>query len=110
MLSSLFLVPLSTYPYRLDLVLRDVHIAVGVVTICVESVASVWIVCSIVRDRWSIVTLCVQLVGFALASLTFLGLLHVLFIAQLITSIAFGVLLVRGAQHVGLDPPPAGAR
>lgn len=104
------LVLLSTYPYRLDLALRDVHIGVGAVLICVESAASIWIVRSIVRDRWSVVTLGVQLAGFVVATATFLGLLQVLFTAQLVTSLAFGVLLVRGAAHVGLDPPPARAR
>jgi hypothetical protein len=90
----------STYPYKTSQLLHGVHIAVGVVTVCFESAASIWIALAVAKDRWSLAALCAQLVGLLLAALTFFGQLHVLFAAQLLTSLAFGVLLVRGARVV----------
>ena len=96
----LLLVLASTYAYKTSQLLHGVHIAVGVVMLCFESAASVWIVIHLAREPWSVIALGVQLLGFVLAALTFFGQLHVLFVAQLLTSLAFGALLIRGVHLV----------
>jgi hypothetical protein len=96
----LVLVLASTYGYKASELLHTVHIGVGVVMLCFESIASVWLTIAIARDPMSMCALAAQLIGFVLAALTFFGVLHVLFIAQLVTSFAFGVLLIRSTQLV----------
>ena len=90
----------STYAYKTGPLLHGVHVAVGVVTLCFESAVSIWIVVALARDPVSRAALAAQLAGLALAALTVLGVLHVLFAAQLLASLAFGVLLVRGARCI----------
>jgi hypothetical protein len=96
----LVLVLASTYGYKTSELLHTVHIGVGVVMLCFESIASIWLALTFARDSVSLCALAAQLFGFVLAALTFFGVLHVLFIAQLATSLAFGVLLIRSAQLV----------
>jgi hypothetical protein len=71
----LFLTLVTTYPYPLNVGLKDLHIAVGV-------------------------ALFIQYAGLVLAALTFFGVLHVLFLSQLVTGIAFAVLLVMGTRRI----------
>jgi membrane protein implicated in regulation of membrane protease activity len=42
----------------------------------------------------------IQYAGLVLAALTFFGVLHVLFLSQLVTGIAFAVLLVMGTRRI----------
>jgi hypothetical protein len=104
----LLLVLASTYGYKTSQLLHNAHIAVGVVMLCFESAASIWIVVALAREPWSLLALGVQLIGFILAALTFFGQLHLLFVAQLLTSLAFGALLIRSAQIVDVTVEIAG--
>jgi hypothetical protein len=99
----LLLVLASTWFYKLNGGLHAVHVSVAVVTVCFESAMSVWLVVAILRDRSDWLVLCCQLAGFALAAGTFAGWIHVLFVAQLIASAAFGVLLVRAGQRLDAE-------
>ena len=78
----MLLVLLSTYPYRLDLALRDVHIGVGAVLICVR-VGCIDLDRALDRPR-SLERRHARraAAGFVVATATFLGLLQVLFTAQ----------------------------
>ena len=87
----------STYGYRASASLRLVHIAINVVTALVLSGASTWLFTQ-VRSRATAWWLAVQLAGFVLAVVDFANLLHVLFLAQLLIGVGFGVLMVRAVR------------
>ncbi len=87
----------STYGYRLNPSLRLVHVTINVVTALFLSGASTWLFVRIL-SRSSTFWLVVQLTGFVLAVVDFLNLLHVLFIAQLLIGVGFGVLVVRAVR------------
>ncbi len=88
---------LTTYGYTLDTVQKDVHVAVGVMIIVFESAASWWMYHALGRHRDVFV---VQLLGLALAALTFFGALHVLFLSQIITGGAYAILLVATCREL----------
>lgn len=94
---------LSTYPYSLDVVLRDLHIVFGSALIIFETVGGVWLSRLrpyVGRDRLLVIAL---LAGFILATVTIAGALHVLFLSQVLTSGAFAILLVRTAKSLAVD-------
>lgn len=93
----LFLTLVTTYPYPLNVGLKDLHIAVGVAIIVFESAASLWIYRA---TKTMAPALFIQYAGLVLAALTFFGVLHVLFLSQLVTGIAFAVLLVMGTRRI----------
>ncbi|MGA3150323.1 MAG: hypothetical protein ABSD10_01725 [Candidatus Saccharimonadales bacterium] len=95
----LFLVLATTYPYKINSTLRIIHIISGVMIFCFEMVMAVWLVMVLVKDRVNISLLAAQLVGFFIAFFTLIGAAHLLFVAQSITGMAFGALLIRiGSQ------------
>ncbi len=100
----LFLTLVTTYPYPLNVGLKDLHIAVGVAITVFESVASLWIYRA--TDTMALV-LVVQYAGLVLAGLTFFGVLHVLFLSQLTTGIAFAVLVVTGTRRIPGERVPS---
>lgn len=97
------LVVVSTYPYQHGIALRDIHIAVAVVVTCFETVVSAWVAVDLARGRASATLLCVQVAGFVLAALTLTGVLHVLFVSQLLTTAPFGGLLVVCGRRLALN-------
>lgn len=96
----LLLTLLSTYGYKLNVGLKDAHITVGVLTITFELVASAWMYAQL-RGTWDAAFLVLQLGGFVLAGLTFLGALHLLFLGQALADVGFALLLI----HMGLVTP-----
>jgi hypothetical protein len=86
---------LSTYPYTLDRTLADLHIAVGVVITVFETCASLWMYLTVRRYIPVLVT---QLLGLVLAALAIVGVLHVLFLSEVVSGVAFAYLLVRATQ------------
>jgi hypothetical protein len=86
---------LSTYPYTLDRTLTDLHIVVGAVTTIFESGASLWMFRALRRYPEVLVA---QLLGLALGVLTIVGVLHVLFVSEVVSGVAFAYLLVRTTQ------------
>jgi hypothetical protein len=100
----LLAVLVSTYCYKLNVELRDLHIGVAIAMLCFETAASAWIALAVTGRLVDRVLLGVQVAGLVIAALTLVGVLHLLFLAQLVTSAAFGALLVRGAlalEHRG---------
>ncbi len=87
----------STYGYRITATLRFVHIAINVVTALFLAGASTWLFTR-VRSRANAWWLAVQLAGCVLAVVDFVNLLHVLFLAQLLIGVGFGVLMVRAVR------------
>jgi hypothetical protein len=96
----LFLALVSTYPYKLNHVLDNVHIAAAIALVMAEVIVGGWFVLRLARDRLNLVFYGVQLIGFGLSFLTFIGSLHVLFASQLVMSLGFGVVLVRTIAHL----------
>lgn len=93
----LLLTLVTTFPYTLNVGLKDLHVAVGVAITVYESLASLWIY---LTTRALGPVLAVQYGGLVLAALTFFGVLHVLFLSQLVTGVAFAVLLVSGTRRI----------
>jgi hypothetical protein len=91
--SALILLTLfSTYGYTLNTPLKVIHFTCGVVILAFESVASLWMY-RVLHSMGFVVI--VQYIGLILAALTWSGELHVLFLTEVITGVAFAVLLVR---------------
>lgn len=107
---------LSTYFYSLNLGLKDLHFAFGTALIVVVGVGSLWMYGLWPPSPGVRLLLFVQLFGDALALLTSLGALHVLFAAEIVSNIGFVCLLVRttrriaveGEQPTSLSEPPDG--
>ena len=96
----LLLVLASTYPYKINVELKDAHIVAGGLLISFEMVTSLWLTLRLSWNWKSLLLLVAQATGCVLALITLVGVLHLLLLAQLIASGAFGVLLVRGGQQL----------
>jgi len=95
-LGLLFLLLLiTTYPYKLNSTLKDIHVGVGSILLCFEMALGIWMTVVLQRDRVTLPLLLLQSIGFLLAFVTLIGVLHILFISQILASLAFGILLVR---------------
>lgn len=101
---SLLLVLGSTYPYKLNVMFKDIHIAAGVELFCLEIGLAFWLTFTFLRSAPGVVLLTIQIAGFLLAALTLAGRLHLLFVSQIITSLAFGLILWRAAKHLPDGP------
>jgi hypothetical protein len=95
---------LSTYVYSLDVVLRDLHIVIGSALIVLDTVGGVWMYRVRRHVRGDAVLVTALLLGFLLAALTITGLLHILFVSQVVTSGAFAILFVRSAKSIAATP------
>ena len=96
----LFLTLLSTYPYKINQSFDAIHIWMGIILFYAELGAAVWLTFKIVRNKSSYLLLFVGVIGFALATLTLIGWLHLLFISQMVTAAAFGLLLIKAGQAI----------
>jgi len=92
--SLYILVLISTYTYQVNNVFDTIHVYAGIGLFLLEAVAAIWLARSSIRDALQVVSLAVQIVGCILSVLTYFGYLHVLFIAEMLTNIGFGALLV----------------
>jgi hypothetical protein len=86
---------LTTYGYTLNSTLKVAHVAVGVAITVFETVASIWFYRTL---RQLPLVRGVQLAGAVLAVVTFVGVVHLLFLTQLMTGGAYAVLLVRATR------------
>ena len=87
----------TTYAYTLNTALKDLHLGVGVVITVFEFVASLWMYGELRSLRLVVV---IELCGFLLAALTFFGVLHVLFLTQLLVGGSFALFLIKTAQKL----------
>jgi hypothetical protein len=95
---SLMAVLVTTYTYKHNIVLANTHKASSIWIFCFEILAGGWIALILIRSVISIALVLLLLIAFILASLTLIGLLHVLFIAQLLSMLSFGPLLVMSTK------------
>lgn len=84
---------LSTYPYQINATWKDIHVAVGVVLFVFELLATASVVRTL-RGGRVVAAASAVVIGFVLAALTFVGAIHLLFVAQVVTGGAFAVVLV----------------
>ena len=90
----------STYGYTIDRPLKDVHTAVGILTMLFEPLTSLWMYSLLKGSKWRRVLLTTVLAGLTLGVVDFVGLLHVLFLAQVLTGVGFGFLLVQSVSRL----------
>lgn len=91
---------ISTYGYTLSHGLKDFHTVVGIITMLFEPLVALWMYARLRRTLVTHALLGIELVGLALAVIDYLVILHVLFLAQVVTAFAFGALLVRSAGRL----------
>jgi hypothetical protein len=96
----LILVLISTYPYKINQTLDNFHILAGITLFVVELAVSGWFAIFLSRNKINLVLFGLVVSGFTLAFITFAGRLHVLFAAQLLTSLSFGALIIRTTAAV----------
>lgn len=97
----MFLTLVSTYGYTLNRVLKDIHFAVIVISALFLSAASIWLFTRRHPTKVDAAWLCVQLLGLSLEIIDYAKVLHVLFAAQLLAGVGFGVLSVRAVRRAG---------
>ena len=95
----LFINLTTTYPYKSSQTLNNLHVTAAIIAFWVEMAMGVWLALALYRDRLSILLLALQAAGFFAAFLTFIGAVHLLFITQIVTALAFGGLLVHGVSR-----------
>jgi hypothetical protein len=93
----------STYVYSLNHVLRDIHIGFGTVLITFESFAAIWMLVLSRRRALDGLYLATQVVGALLALVTIVGVLHFLFLAEMLANTGFACILIHTAQRIALD-------
>ncbi|MHB1088172.1 MAG: hypothetical protein ACYC19_05345 [Acidimicrobiales bacterium] len=90
----------STYGYTLNPGLKNAHTAVGIATMLFEPLAALWMYVRLRRTPWTNTLAVIELAGLILAVIDYLVILHVLFLAQVLTAFGFGALLVRTAGRL----------
>ena len=93
----LLLVLITTYGYKRNVYLKNSHIAITIVFFWFELLSAIWLSKKFLSDKINIALVGVQFIGLVIGSLTFYGSLHLLFVAQLLTIIPFGIILVRSS-------------
>jgi hypothetical protein len=83
---------LTTYTYKIDEPLKIIHVGVGALLTIFE-MGSSWWMCRQTRALYGVLTL--EFVGFVLAALTIVGVLHLLFVTQLMVGAPFALILIR---------------
>lgn len=91
---------ISTYGYTFNPGLKNAHTAVGIATMLFEPLAALWMFTRLRRSSWTTTLAVMALAGLSLAVIDYLAILHVLFLAQVLTAFAFGALLVRSAARL----------
>jgi hypothetical protein len=91
---------LSTYPYHLNNFFNTLHDDVGLMGVIIELILSLWFAIYIARSFWGWLLAAIQIIGFILVILILFNYLHILFIAEIISGVAFGAQLVRSVNTV----------
>src|SRR5487761_1919560 len=86
---------MSTYLYRSSNLLDDLHVGVNVATALFETIGALWIVSRPSRDAVMFAMLGLELTGFVLGVLTIANVAHLVFVAEVLIGVGFGVMLVR---------------
>jgi Na+-transporting NADH:ubiquinone oxidoreductase subunit NqrD len=90
----------STYVYTLNFTLRDFHFGFGTILILFEVSSSVWMFSLFRRFVWDGIFLAMQVAGSVLCLLTIVGVLHVLFFAEMLTGAGFAGLIIHTSRCI----------
>jgi hypothetical protein len=90
----------STYVYTLNFTLRDFHFGLGTVLILFEVSSSVWMFLLFRRVVWDGIFLAMQIAGSVLCLVTIVGVLHVLFFAEMLTGAGFAGLIIHTSRCI----------
>ena len=96
---------LSTYVYKLNNPLNDLHVGINVTTALFETVASTWMAYAHREDAAMLVIAGFELGGFVLGALTIAGLVHLVFVAEVLVGVGFGLLSYRSLSLQGRTSP-----
>ena len=96
------MVLVSTYPYSIDAAWRDLHVVVGALLVLFAACAGIWLCTRVRPDRLQWVALVGELVGVWLAASTIVGVITVLFLAQMLVAVGFAIVLVRATRRLVL--------
>jgi hypothetical protein len=100
-LTAMFvIVLLSTYPYKLNNVLGYVHELADIALFVFTLGLSGWLCLVVARSWWHILWLLALVIGAGISLITLFGLVHLLFIGQLVTALSFAVLLTSCVSHL----------
>ena len=94
------LVLLSTYGYKLNTVLDDLHVVANALTAVFETAATVWMFLSFNARRTMTIPLATELTGAALVAATTTNSLHLLFLAEVLLGVGFGISLVQAGRSL----------
>jgi len=97
--SLTLLVLVSTYPYKINSTFKNLHILTGAIIFVFEMAVSFWLALVIYKNKLNSPILLIQLLGFLAAFFTLIGVLHLLFVSQIVTGLAFGALLIRSVNY-----------
>ncbi|MGP8009035.1 MAG: hypothetical protein ACLPKZ_02085 [Acidimicrobiales bacterium] len=100
-------VMLSTYVYSLNLVLKDLHFALGTALIVLVGVGSLWMYWQWPPSMGIRVLLLFQLCGDLLALLSATGTVRALFVAEILSNVGFAALLIRTGRRIAAEDPRA---
>ena len=101
LLSCLYLLVLiSTFSYKLVPAYRTLHIQAAILLFWGMLALAIWLRIILNNQSAIRVAFIVFVVGFVTALLTFIGIFHLLFVAQLICGFSFGYILVRGVASL----------
>jgi hypothetical protein len=87
----------STFGYTLDRPQRDLHVGVGAALTVFEVVATLWMYS---ERRGDLQLVLIQLAGFVLGALTLVGLIHLLFVSEIVTGGSFAIVLYRTTRQL----------
>ncbi len=90
---------MSTYPYLVNHFWNEVHARTFMILVSFELLLGIYLVAKIRHDRLMYLLLVMQIVGASLLALN-LGGLHVLFAAQQVAGVAFGLVLITAAAYL----------
>lgn len=95
----LLVVLLSTYPYKLNPFFKYVHIGVGLVLLAYNFWLIIWVTEKFYQDKINKLLLLGGLGGVIFTLVSLSGAFHLLLLAQLLSSLVFGIFIIRlGAQ------------
>ncbi len=95
----MLLVLATTYPYKVNSLFDNFHIAVSELYFFAEFTAGIWFAAYLSRNTINFLLMGLQIIGLLLALFTLLGLLHILFLSQIMAGGAFAILMVRSVSN-----------
>ncbi|QQS19741.1 hypothetical protein IPL85_05755 [Candidatus Saccharibacteria bacterium] len=96
------LVAFSTYTYKVNRFFDLVHVYSAVLLFVAEVPLALWFALRLTKTTTARWLLGLFITGFILSGLTYFGLIHVLFMAETMTTFSFGVLMILAVESVSI--------